>query len=100
MLGNFLINPSINFLHSSHLLFSVHDLHSVLLKFPDMLSTSSEKEVDINLKLSINLSLCVIVLLSPHYFLIGAEKVIYFSMFSPIQSSSPLISSASWLIIK
>ena len=42
MLENFLINPSTNFLHSAHLLFSVHDLHFMLLKFPDMLSTSSD----------------------------------------------------------
>ena len=78
MLGNFLTNPSINFLHSSHLLFSVHDLHSMLLKFLDMLSTSSDNEVGINLKLSINLSLYAIVLLSSHSFLIVREKVIYF----------------------
>ena len=100
MRENFSINPSINFLPCLHLLFSVHDLHSIQLKFQDILSTSSYKEVNINLKLSINLSLCVIVLLSPHFFLIGTEKVIYFSMFSPIQSSSRLNSSANWLIIK
>ena len=55
MLGNFLINSAINFLHSSHLLFSAHDLHSMLLNFPDILSTSSDNEVGINLKLTINL---------------------------------------------
>ena len=38
------------------LIFSMHDLHSILLKVPDMLSTSSDNEVDINLKLSINFS--------------------------------------------
>ena len=65
-----------------------------------MLSTSSDKEVAVNLKLSINLSLCVIVLLSLHFFSIGAENVMYYSMFSPIQSSLPLNSSANWLIIK
>ena len=93
MLGNFLINPSIIFVHFSHLLFSVHDLHSILLKFPDMLSTSSDMEAAINLKLSTNLSLCVIVLTSSHIFLIGIEKVIYFSIFSPIQLSLSLNSS-------
>ena len=73
----------------------MHDLHSILLKISDILSTSSDNEVDINLKLSINLSLRVIVLPSSHYFLIGTEKVMYFSIFSPIQLSSPLIYSAN-----
>ena len=73
----------------------MHDLHSILLKIPDLLSTSSDNEVDINLKLSINLSLHVIVLPSSHSFLIGTEKVIYFSIFSPTQLSSPLNSSAN-----
>ena len=49
-------------------------------------------ELNLNeLKFKMNLSLYVIVLPSSHFFLIGAEKVIYFSMFSPIQLSSPLI---------
>ena len=63
----------------------MHDLHSSLLKIPDVLSTSSDNEVDINLKLSINLSLYVIVLLLLlllllllHSFLIYTEKVIHF----------------------
>ena len=64
-------------------IFSMHYLHSILLKIPDMLSTSSDNEVGINLKLSINLSLYVIILLSSHCFLICTEKVIYFSIFSP-----------------
>ena len=80
MLGNSSINPSIFlfffFSLSPYLLFSVHDLHSVLLNFPDMLSTSSDNEVDINLKLSINLSLYAIVLPSSRSFLTGIEKVI------------------------
>ena len=59
-------------------IFSMHDLHSMLLKIPDILSRSSDKEVGINLKLSINLSLPVIVLPSSHSFLIGTEKVICF----------------------
>ena len=42
---------------------SMHDLHSTLLKISDVLSTSSDREVDINLKLSINLSLHVTVFL-------------------------------------
>ena len=95
-----MINFYINFLHCSHLLFSTHDLHSILLSFPDILSTRSDNEVDINLKLSINLSFYAIVLPLSHSFLIGTEKVIYFSMFSPIQLSSPLNSFTNWLIIK
>ena len=100
MLGSFLINTSIIFWHCSHLLFSVHDLYSILLKFPDMLSKSSDNEVGINLKLSINLSLYAIVFLSSHSFLIDTEKVIYFSIFSPIQLSSPLNFSANWWFIE
>ena len=65
------------------------------IKNSDILSKISDNEVDVNLKLSINLGLYVIVLLSSHFFLIGTEKVIYFSMFSPIQLSSPLSSSAN-----
>ena len=73
----------------------MHDLHSILLKIPNMLSTSSNNEINLNLKLLINLSLLVIVLPSSHSFLIGTEKVIYFSIFSPIQLSSPLNISAN-----
>ena len=40
----------------------MRDLHSKLLKIPDMLSTRSDNEVGINLKLSINVSLCVVCL--------------------------------------
>ena len=70
----------------------MHDLHSILSAIPDMLS---DNEADINLKLSINLSLREIVLPSPHSFLTGTEKVVYFSIFSPVQLSSPLNSSAN-----
>ena len=70
----------------------MHDLYSILLKIADVLSTSFDNEVGINLKLSINLSLYVIaLLLLLHSFLIGTEKVIYFSTLSPIQLISPLI---------
>ena len=68
----------------------MHDLHSILLKIPDVLSASSDNYVGINLKPSINLSLHVTVLLLSHSFLNGTEKVIYFSILSPIQLSSPL----------
>ena len=75
----------------------MHDLHSILLKIPDVLSTSSDNGVGINLKLSINLSLYVMVLLLLllHSFLIGTEKVIYFPMLYPIQLSSLLNSIAN-----
>ena len=85
----------------------MHDLHSILLKIPDVLSTSSDNEVGINLKLSINLILHVIVLLLlllllllSHSFLIGTEKVTYFSILSQIQLGSPLSSIANWFTIK
>ena len=62
-------------------IFSIHDLHFILLKILDVLLTSSDNEVGINLKLSIYLSMYVIVLLLLlllllHSFLIGTEKVI------------------------
>ena len=60
----------------------MHSAHTISLKIlPDKLSTRSNNETSINPKLSINLSLCVIALLSSHFFLIGTEKVIYFSFF-------------------
>ena len=73
----------------------MHNLHSILLKIPDVLSASCDNEAGLNLKLIINLSLYVIVLLLSHYFLIGTEKVIYFSILSPIQLSLPLNSIAN-----
>ena len=66
----------------------------------DKLSTRLDSEVDVKLKLSINFSLYVIVLLLSSSFLIGTEKVIYFSVFSPKHSNSPSNSSANFLIIK
>ena len=53
----------------------------------DKLSTRLDIEVDINLKLSINFSLYVIVLLLSSSFLIGTEKVICLSLFSPKHSN-------------
>ena len=73
----------------------MHDLHSILLKIPDVLSTRFDNESDINLKLSINLSLYVIVLPLLSSFLIGTEKVIYFSVLSSIQLSLSLDSFAN-----
>ena len=68
----------------------MHDLHSILLKIPDVLSTRFDNKLDINLKLSINLILYVICLPLLSSFLIGKEKAIYFSVLSPIQLTSPL----------
>ena len=68
---------------------SLHDIHSFLL-ISDRLSTRLDNEADINLMLSINFSLCLL--------LIGTEKVIYFSVFSPKQS--PLNSFTTSSIIK
>ena len=61
----------------------MHDIHSILLKVPDVVLTRFHNESGINLKLSINLSLYVIALLLSHSFLIGTEKVIYISILSP-----------------
>ena len=61
----------------------MHDLHSILLKIPHVLSTKFDNEVDINLKLSINLILYVICLPLLSCFLIGTEKVLYFFRIIP-----------------
>ena len=66
----------------------------------DKLSTRSDNEVDINLQLSINFNLYVVVLPLSCSFLIGTEKVIYFSVFSPKPSKSPSNTSANCLIMK
>ena len=69
-------------------------------KLSDKLSTRLDNEVDINLKLSINFNLYVIVLPLSSSLLIGTEKVIYFSVFSPKHSSWPWNYFASLLIMK
>ena len=51
----------------------MHDLHSILLKTPDVVSTRFDNESGINLKLSINLSSIVIEA-------IGTVLFIYFFM--------------------
>ena len=50
-----------------------------------------------NLKLSINFILYVIVLPLSSSFLIGTEKVINFSVFSPKHSSRQILLLALWL---
>ena len=66
----------------------------------DRLSTRVDKEQDINLKLSINFILYVTDLPSSSSFLLGTEKIIYFSVFSPKHSCCPSNSSATSLIMK
>ena len=83
-------------MHSDLIIFlSIQALHSFLL-ISDKLSTRFDSEIDINLKLSINFSLYIFVL----SFLIGTEKVIYFSVNSPKHLNWPLNSSANCLIMK
>ena len=66
----------------------------------DKLSRRLDNEVDINLKLSINFSLYMVVLSLSSSFLIGTEKVLHFSVFSPKQSELPLNCFANYLIMK
>ena len=66
----------------------------------DKLSTRLDSEVDLNLKLSINFSFYVIALLLSSSFLIGTDKVIYFSVFSSKHSNWLSNSFANCLIIK
>ena len=76
----------------------MHFLQSLLL-ISDKLWTRSDL-LGLNLQVSINLILHPIVLLLSCSFLIGTEKVIYFSVFSPKHSNSALNSSANSLIKK
>ena len=64
----------------------MHLLQSLLL-ISDKLSARSDNLLCINLQVSINFILYVIVLPSSFSFLIGTEKVIYFSVFSPRHSN-------------
>ena len=73
-------------------------MHSLLL-ISDMLSARSDNLRYINLQLSINFNLHLIILPSLISFLIGTEKVIYFSVFSPKHSNWRLNSSANFLIM-
>ena len=122
ILGNFLIRSFTDLfdvpLHSLHLQFnllflnpinshpdsifflSMHVLQSLLL-ISDKLSTRFDNLLDINLQVSINFILYVIVspLSLSRSFLIGTEKLIYFSVFSPKHVNLSLNSSAnSWII--
>ena len=77
----------------------MHVLQSLLL-ISGKLSTSFDNLLGMNLQVTINFNLYVIVLPLPCSFLIGTEKLTYFSVFSPKHSNSPLNSSANSLIIK
>ena len=72
----------------------------LFLSISDRLSTRLDNEANINLMLSINFSLYMAALPFSYSFLIGAEKVIYFSVFSPKQSQLPLNSFTTSSIIK
>ena len=73
---------------------------------PIKLSTRFNNEVAINLILSMNFTLYGMILvvlfpsLSINFFFIGMEKVLYFSLFSPIHSNWPSNAFASSLIMK
>ena len=77
----------------------LHDLHSFLL-ISDRLSARLDNEANISLMLSRNFSLYMFALPFLCSFLIGAKKVIYFSVFSPKQSQLPLNSFTTSSIIK
>ena len=64
----------------------MHDMHSLLL-IPDKLLTRSDNFHCINQELSINFILYIVVLPLSCYFLIGTEKVMYFSVFSSKHSN-------------
>ena len=69
------------------------------LKFSDKLLTRLDDDLDTHLKLSINFSLYVIAMLLLSPLLIGTEKVICFSVFSPRHSNLPSNYFSSSLII-
>ena len=75
-------------------------MHFLQWNSSDKLSTRLDSEVHINLELSIKLSSYVIVLLLSGSFLIGNEKIMYFSVFSPKHSNWPSNSFANCLIMK
>ena len=62
-----------------------------LLLISDKLSTRSDNLLRMNLQVSINFNLYVIVLSLSCSFLIGTEKLIYFSAFCPKHSNLTLL---------
>ena len=88
--------------HSDLIFFLSMHVLQCLLSISDKLSTRSDNLLRINLQVSINFHLYVIALslsLSCS-FLNGTERLIYFSVFSPKHSNSPLNSSANSMIKK
>ena len=75
----------------------MHVLHALLL-ISGKLSTRSGNLPRMNLQVSINFNLYVVVLSLSCAFLIGTEKLIHFSVFSPKHSNFYLNSSANYLI--
>ena len=69
------------------------------LKISDKLLTRPDDELDANLGLSINFSLYVIAMSLLSSLLIGTQKVISFSVFSPRHSNLPSNYFSSSLII-
>ena len=82
------------------LMLSINLFSGSFLLITDKLLTRLDSELDINLKLSINSSLYIVVLPLSCSFLIGTDKVIYFSVFSSKLSKLPLNSFANSLIMK
>ena len=110
-MANIILKLSINSFVGSFLLISdkssarldsearINSFVDSFLLISDKLSARLHSESVINLKLSINFSLYVITLLLSSSFLIGTEKVMYFAVFFPKQSTLPLNSSINFLII-
>ena len=110
--ANPLINSSLSFLnhalqlkHSNNRLLSLNPINSRLSSnflqlISAKLSTRVDNDLHINLKLSINFILYAIDSPLSSCFLIGTEKVIYFSVFSPKHSNCPSNSFVSSFIIK
>ena len=71
------------------LMLSINLFSGSFLLITDKLLTRLDSELDINLKLSINSSLYIVVLPLSCSFLIGTDKVIYFSVFSSKHSKLP-----------
>ena len=79
---------------------SINLFSGSFLLITDKLLTRLDSKLDINLKLSINSSLYIVVLPLSCSFLIGTDKVIYFSVLSSKHSKLPSSSFANSLIMK
>ena len=79
---------------------SINPFSDSFLLISDKLSVRHDSDTLIDLQLSINFSLYIVALPLSCSFLIGTDKVIYFSVFSPKHSKLPLNSLANCLIMK